>query len=91
MNMMSRSTTNEEKLKSAFRMYDLDANGLIDKDEMEKVIHAIYDMLGQAICHEKAIEVFQCLNQDGYVTEEQFVNGCMADNEMSRMLFKLNK
>ena len=28
------------------RMYDVDGNGVIDQDEMTKIVQAIYDMLG---------------------------------------------
>ena len=27
-------------------MYDVDGNGVIDQDEMSKIVQAIYDMLG---------------------------------------------
>jgi Ca2+-binding EF-hand superfamily protein len=36
-----------DKLKMAFNMYDIDKNGRIDRKEMEKIIEAIYDLLGE--------------------------------------------
>ena len=39
---------NLEKIKNPFnyRMYDVDGNGVIDLEEMTKIVQAIYDMLG---------------------------------------------
>ena len=37
----------KDKLKMAFNMYDIDKNGKIDGKEMEKIIGAIYDLLGK--------------------------------------------
>ena len=31
---------------SPCRMYDVDGNGVIDQEEMTKIVQAIYDMLG---------------------------------------------
>ena len=36
-----------KKLVLAFKMYDVDRNGKVDKKEMEKIIEAIYDLLGE--------------------------------------------
>jgi Kv channel-interacting protein len=36
-----------EKLKTAFRIYDIDKNGLVDKKEMEQIITAIYELRGE--------------------------------------------
>jgi Ca2+-binding EF-hand superfamily protein len=37
----------KKKLSMAFKMYDMDRNGKVDKKEMEKIIEAIYDLLGE--------------------------------------------
>ncbi len=37
----------KEKLTLAFKMFDLDKNGTVDRKEMEKIMEAIYDLLGE--------------------------------------------
>ncbi|CAF1239329.1 unnamed protein product, partial [Didymodactylos carnosus] len=39
----------EKKLKWAFKMYDIDSNGSIDRQEMLKIIESIYDLLGAGV------------------------------------------
>jgi len=86
--------TAEEKLKWAFRMYDVDGNGVIDQDEMTKIVQAIYDMLGAGAtkptdsAEERAKNIFSRMddNGDGHLTEEEFLSGCMQDDELSKML-----
>merc|ERR1711902_305234 len=86
--------TAEEKLKWAFRMYDVDGNGVIDQDEMTKIVQAIYDMLGAGAtkptdsAEERAKNIFSRMdeNGDGHLTEEEFLRGCLQDDELSKML-----
>uniref|UniRef100_A0A4D5RA48 Neuronal calcium sensor 2 n=1 Tax=Scolopendra viridis TaxID=118503 RepID=A0A4D5RA48_SCOVI len=87
--------TPEEKLKWAFRMYDVDGNGVIDLGEMTKIVQAIYNMLGpsaankpQDSAEERAKHIFNKmdLNKDGSLTLDEFLNGCLHDDELSKIL-----
>ena len=85
--------TAEEKLEAAFRMHDVDGNGFIDLDEMTKVLRAIYGMVGEGSsdaafrAEEMTRNIFDRMdeNKDGYLTEEEFVQGCLQNNELSKM------
>ncbi|KAK2579120.1 hypothetical protein KPH14_001291 [Odynerus spinipes] len=87
--------TPEEKLKWAFRMYDVDGNGVIDIQEMTKIVQAIYDMLGACSSNrpadsaeERTKNIFAKMdeNHDGQLTQEEFLKGCLQDEELSKML-----
>ncbi|XP_063235956.1 neuronal calcium sensor 2 isoform X4 [Bacillus rossius redtenbacheri] len=92
---VTSSGTPEEKLKWAFRMYDVDGNGVIDIQEMTKIVQAIYDMLGACSANrpadsaeERAKNIFAKMdeNNDGQLTQEEFLKGCLQDEELSKML-----
>ncbi|XP_035715757.1 neuronal calcium sensor 2 [Folsomia candida] len=92
---VTSSGTPEEKLKWAFRMYDVDGNGVIDLQEMQKIVQAIYEMLGtnaanrpQDSAEERAKSIFAKMdeNGDGQLTQEEFLKGCLQDEELSKML-----
>lgn len=85
----------EEKLKWAFKMYDVDGNGLIELHEMTKIVQAIYNMLGSAVtsrspdtAEERALKIFKKMdaNGDGALTQEEFLSGCLEDEELSKIL-----
>ena len=84
----------EEKLTWAFRMYDVDGNGTIDPDEMLKVVRAIYGMRCEeateptSVADERARKIFRRMdeNGDGQLTEEEFLRGCLEDDELSKLL-----
>ena len=86
--------TAKQKLESAFRMYDVDGNGVIDVDEMTKVVQAIYGMMGEGSADPaywakvRTGNIFRRMdeNGDGYLTEEEFIQGCLQDDDLSKML-----
>jgi len=90
----------EEKLKWAFKMYDVDGNGKIELDEMTKIVQAIYNMLGSTVtsrspdtADERAQKIFtkMDINGDGSLTQDEFLKGCMDDEELSKILLAGNK
>ena len=84
----------EEKLKWAFKMYDIDGNGAVSAPEMTKIVRACYQVMQTGniepsdSAEERAKAIFKRMdtNGDGQVTEEEFVAGCLQDEELSRML-----
>ncbi|KAH0947732.1 hypothetical protein HN011_012195 [Eciton burchellii] len=92
---VTSSGTPEEKLKWAFRMYDVDGNGVIDMQEMTKIVQAIYDMLGACSSNrpadsaeERAKNIFAKMdeNNDGQLTQDEFLKGCLQDEELTQLV-----
>ena len=86
-NMMN-SETPEDKLKVAFRIFDLDGNGEISFGEMNNLIASIFKMplvddttRNNAVI-ESAKHIFLKMdkNEYGYLTEEEFVASCLQDD-----------
>ena len=86
----------EEKLKWAFRLYDINGDGVINRCEMIIIVEAMFEMLndGQAqktknnAAKDKAKQIFTKLdiNGDLKLTREEFINGCLNDPELSNLL-----
>ena len=59
-----------------------------------KVVQAIYDMLREdatepmSMAEERARKIFlrMDVNRDGQLTEEEFLRGCLGDDELSKLL-----
>ena len=72
----------------------MDKNGRVDKKEMEKIIEAIYDLLGEEhrkgenSPSERVKVIMQKLDKDqnGYLSEDEFVDGCLADPVLRSLL-----
>jgi len=85
--------TPEEKIRWAFRMYDIDGNGMIDISELKRTLSAVYEVVGdQAQAHDKskAEELFKKLdeNSDGEISQEEFINIIKQDHQLLNILEK---
>ena len=85
----------EEKIKLAFKIYDLDKNNVVDKHEMLKVLETLFDLTGVDEIERKerppkiiAEEFMKKLdtNGDNVIQIEEFVNGCIADIKICSIL-----
>ncbi|KAK3589652.1 hypothetical protein CHS0354_015150 [Potamilus streckersoni] len=80
---ISGSTDFETKLKWAFKMYDINGDGFITKDEMQQIIQAIYKMtncmISDKMDHPDQLtdDLFKSIdsNHDEKITWEEFIRG----------------
>ncbi len=72
----------KQKLRFAFKMYDIDRDGQLSLKELEKLVIGIYEFTGQKNMSgsddpkEKAKQMLKKLNKDEneYITEDEFVD-----------------
>ncbi|XP_039263497.1 A-type potassium channel modulatory protein KCNIP1-like isoform X3 [Styela clava] len=79
----------EEKLQWIFKLYDINHDGFITKEEMQDIVKSVYSLTGSEDDEsspvysymEHANRVFRKLDQnnDGYVTYPEFVEACSRD------------
>jgi len=94
----------EDKLRWTFRLYDLNKDGVLSRQEVREVTASIYDLMGhpngervkseasEQIINRKAEMAFQRmdLDQDGFVTLEEFLSSCQEDKKMSQSFYALD-
>ncbi|OTF77529.1 hypothetical protein BLA29_004566, partial [Euroglyphus maynei] len=85
----------EEKLVWAFKLYDVDNDGYITRDEMYNIVDAIYQMLGNQAKisdeedenpKERVDRIFQQLDKDNKLTLEEFKEGSKQDPKIVQAL-----
>lgn len=87
----------EEKIKWAFQLYDLDGDGCITREELATVVHSVHCMMGLdslqsaggELSVEEQVQRFFSLmdkNQDGVISEEEFLEGCEKDESIKQSL-----
>ncbi|XP_070532345.1 neuronal calcium sensor 1-like isoform X2 [Ptychodera flava] len=86
----------DEKLDWAFRLYDLDNDGYITREEMLDIVDAIYRMVGNMVklpeeenTPEKRVnKIFSIMdkNKNNRITKEEFQDGSKADPSIVQAL-----
>ena len=76
-------------------MYDIDQNGTIELQEMQKVLHSMFEILSfkkklsrEETCDEVAERIFQKLdkNMNGKVEAKELLESCKEDESLNRLL-----
>lgn len=91
--IMSNGTP-EENLRQIFKVFDLDGDGSICRDEMIKICRDLWYMISLKDnpkgfnADTLGAMAFQEMdkNHDGWVTEQEFVDACFSQKEISTML-----
>ncbi|XP_076436865.1 neuronal calcium sensor 1-like [Babylonia areolata] len=88
LSVTSRGTV-EEKLEWAFKLYDLDHDGFITKQELFDIVDAIYSMVGETVTlpeeentpEKRVNRIFSVMdkNHDNMLTFEEFLEGSKED------------
>nr|CAH8850841.1 unnamed protein product [Trichobilharzia regenti] len=91
---ITQSGSPEEKLELAFQLYDIDRNGTIEEYEMTQIIKAIHLMVGDIdekndkTPAERTRTIFTKMdvNSDSVLTKDEFIQGCLSDEHLYRLL-----
>ena len=80
----------KDKLHWVFQMYDKDKSQTIQLGEMVELFGTLYlnEGLEKDLAVDRAMAIFSTLdvNNDGDVTEDEFVRGCLEDEDLVRAL-----
>ncbi|XP_042215486.1 calsenilin-like [Homarus americanus] len=86
-----------DKLKFAFKLYDVNGDGCITKAELTDIVSSVHELMGRS-GHNRQVEDKQTrehverlfkkldLNGDGVVTIDEFIQSCMQDEVITESL-----
>lgn len=83
----------DKKINVAFKIYDIDKNGLIDKRELNKIIEAIYELSESKTKKDLSREEIELImkeldkNNDQFISKEEFIDGCLNNKNVTDLLF----
>jgi len=83
--------SDEEKLKLAFKMYDIDGNGTIGEGEMNTILESYVNLKMVASLFElkdqvKSIFGSMDKNRDGALTEQEFLTAAKTNEKLKKIL-----
>merc|ERR1711953_1637921 len=85
--------TPEEVMSKIFRVFDLNGDGVITAAEMNKIVKDMYGLLktenpdleAEKLLSKSAFTEMD-KNNDGQITQEEFIKACLGQEEISRIL-----
>lgn len=99
---VSTRGTMEQKLRWAFSIYDINGDGFITKQEMYRIVDALYKSAGdnpntnpslvsqwdELTPEERTLKVFRTFdtNRDGLLSLEEFLEGAKKDKTLALIL-----
>ena len=92
---VSSGNSPKKKLEWAFKVYDVNGNGEISRDEMEEVVGALFKMQFsqnvddlKAKVAEKSAQIFAAMDsdKDGTITQEEFMTACAQDQQIMELM-----
>lgn len=85
-----------ERLRWTFKMYDINGDGCISRNELSEIVQAIHELMGRRPnqqeddrkARDQVDRVFRKfdLNQDGVITIEEFLETCLKDDVVTKSL-----
>lgn len=85
-----------ERLRWTFKLYDLNGDGCISRNELSEIVHSVHELMGRRPnqidddrkAREQVEKVFRKfdLNQDGVITIEEFLETCLKDEAITKSL-----
>ena len=94
----STNGTLEEKLRWVFKMYDLDGDGYIGRDDLLEIVKSIYQMVGSSTLsnfpadettpEDRTSKVFALMdtNKDDKISLDEFIVGAKGDQSILNLL-----
>ena len=71
-------------------MYDIKKNGVIELEEMTKIMSSLYEManLPSDNAEKSAVKIFNRMdtNHDGVLSEQEFSDACLMEEDLVRLL-----
>jgi Ca2+-binding EF-hand superfamily protein len=86
--------TKRQKFEYAFDVFDINENDRIEKKEAEKILNIICRIAGfseqDAKMYTSTVMLSCDANQDKVLTKEEFINGCLHDSTLGRIVNPFN-